>query len=146
MMNSGTAIFVDTSGWADPILQNTPQHREMMAFARQLASSGRKLVTTNYVINELVALITARAHTMTRPDLIQFINRMQANPRLEVIHIDPSTHADAWALLERAQDKEWSLVDASSFLVMRRLGMLEAFTSDHHFAQAGFLPLPLVTP
>src|SRR6185437_14220974 len=110
-MNSGTAIFVDTSGWADPMLQNTPQHQEMMAFARQLTSSGRKLVTTNYVINELVALITARAHTMTRPDLIRFVNRLQTNPHLEVIHIDPPTHADAWALLEHAQDKEWSLTD-----------------------------------
>lgn len=45
-------------------------------------------------------------------------------------------------MLERMTDKEWSLVDAASFIVMRRLGITEAFTSDQHFIQAGFLRVP----
>ena len=38
--------------------------------------------------------------------------------------------------------KEWSLVDASSFVVMTRYGMTEALTTDYHFTQAGFARLP----
>ena len=45
-------------------------------------------------------------------------------------------------LLEKYSDKEWSLVDATSFIVMRRLGITEAFTTDYHFVQAGFLRVP----
>lgn len=45
-------------------------------------------------------------------------------------------------MLEQYTDKEWSLVDAASFVVMRRLGITEAFTTDHHFEQAGFIRVP----
>jgi len=46
------------------------------------------------------------------------------------------------SLLQQYTDKEWSLVDAASFVVMRQLGISEAFTSDHHFSQAGFIQRP----
>ncbi|MGI9060786.1 MAG: type II toxin-antitoxin system VapC family toxin [Ktedonobacteraceae bacterium] len=51
--------------------------------------------------------------------------------------------AEAWMLLKNRIDKEWSLVDASSFVVMTRYGMTEALTTDHHFTQAGFVQLPV---
>ena len=60
----------------------------------------------------------------------------------EIIHIDTSLDATAWSLLKAYIDKEWSLVDASSFVVMTSYGMTEAITTDHHFTQAGFVRLP----
>jgi predicted nucleic acid-binding protein len=45
-------------------------------------------------------------------------------------------------LLEARLDKSWSLVDATSFVVMRRFGIGEALTPDHHFEQMGFTRLP----
>jgi len=47
----------------------------------------------------------------------------------------------AWELLKNRPDKEWSLVDCSSFVLMQQRGMIEAFTTDHHFEQAGFMRL-----
>jgi len=41
--------------------------------------------------------------------------------------------------MTKRPDKEWSLVDCSSMVVMARRGIAEAFTSDHHFEQAGFV-------
>jgi uncharacterized protein len=142
MSSSNTPVFVDTAGWADPVLQNTPDHQRMSAYSNQLLASQRPLVTTNYVIVELVALLTIRAHGMPRPDLIRFVNTLTALPWLRMIHIDAATHAEAWVLLERMTDKEWSLTDAASFVVMKRLGISEAFTSDHHFNQASFVRVP----
>lgn len=42
---------------------------------------------------------------------------------------------------QRDQANRASIVDHISFQVMRRMGILDAFTNDHHFAAAGFRPL-----
>jgi predicted nucleic acid-binding protein len=41
-------------------------------------------------------------------------------------------------LLLQYQDQDFSYVDATSFVTMRRLSIGEAFTFDRHFAAAGF--------
>ena len=42
---------------------------------------------------------------------------------------------------ESRPDKEWSLVDCASFVVMQQRGLTEVLTTDHHFEQAGFVRL-----
>lgn len=140
-MTAGPNLFVDTSGWADPLLRNTPDYRRMADLYTELVTTGRPLVTTNYVLSELVALLTTRIRA-ARSDLLAYITEIRADPHVHVVHIDPTLDAEAWDLLERTLDKEWSLVDAASFIVMRRLRITEAFTTDHHFSQAGFVRLP----
>lgn len=41
----------------------------------------------------------------------------------------------------RHADKDWSFTDCASFIIMRELRIRDAFTTDHHFRQAGFEPL-----
>ena len=48
---------------------------------------------------------------------------------------------EAWNLLRARPDKEWSLVDATSIVIMTQHSMTEALTTDHHFSQAGFIRL-----
>jgi len=60
---------------------------------------------------------------------------------MSVIHIDQATDDDAWTLLDARLDKHWSLVDATSFILMRRMGITEALTNDHHFEQASLVRL-----
>jgi predicted nucleic acid-binding protein len=134
-------IFVDTAGWADPLMGNSPDHATMEAYYRRLIAEKRSLLTTNYVIAELVALLTSRSR-FTRPQIIIIVNRIRGMPRLRIEHIDQATDAEAWMLLEHTADKDWSLVDAASFVLMRRFGVNEAFITDHHFNQAGFIRLP----
>ncbi len=61
-------------------------------------------------------------------------------PARSSLFIDHATHLEAWNYLKSRADKEWSLVDASGFIVMRHIR--EALTTDHHFTQAGFTRLP----
>jgi predicted nucleic acid-binding protein len=79
---------------------------------------------------------------LPRLQVIGAINTIKAHRAVEIVHIEQAIDKEAWELLEKYLDKEWSLVDASSFLVMRRFGMTQVLTGDHHFDQAGFIRLP----
>lgn len=141
--NPSNAIFVDTSGWAAPVIQNTDHHQEMEAFSRELIASGRPLVTTNYVLTEVVPLLSTRTR-LPRTHLLDFVEQIKRIA--QVVYIYEPTDTVAWQLLRQRPDKNWSYVDATSFIVMRQRGIVEAFSSDHHFAQAGFTRLPLFLP
>lgn len=53
--------------------------------------------------------------------------------------------ADLWrggiALFAARSDKDWSLTDCISFVVMQERSIIDALTADHHFEQAGFVAL-----
>lgn len=58
------------------------------------------------------------------------------------MRIEEPIEEDAWAILEAHTDKAWSYVDATSFALMEREGLSEAFCFDRHFAQRGLTVLP----
>lgn len=139
-MPKQNSVFVDTSGWASYINQGDSLHQEAVTYCQQAATQPQGLVTTNYVISELVALLDARLH-ISRPQLIRIIDLIKAMRHLEILHIDPALDNASWALIKARPDKEWSLVDASSFVIMTKYKMTDALTTDHHFTQAGFIRL-----
>jgi uncharacterized protein len=133
-------LFADTAGWGHLLDQTQNHHSLAASLYRQARQQGRKLITTNYILVELVALLTSPLR-IPRSNIIALIESLKASPYVEIIHIDASLDAEAWQLLRQRQDKDWSLVDCSSFVVMRQRNMLEALTTDHHFEQAGFVRL-----
>lgn len=44
----------------------------------------------------------------------------------------------AWQLFRERSDKEWGITDCTSFLIMQDRNLVDAFTVDRHFEQAGF--------
>ncbi|SRR5258708_26316311 len=134
-------LFVDTAGWGYYLDSKDPRYTVVDAFIRQTVKARRHLVTTNYILTELVVLLSSRYHR-PRQKVITAINAIKAEPMVEIIHIDQTLDNEAWRLLEARLDKEWSLVDASSFVVMKRYGITQVLTTDHHFTQAGFIRVP----
>ncbi len=86
-------------------------------------------------------MLTSRSR-ISRQQIILFVDALKVAPQVEVIHFNTELDATAWILLKARTDKEWSLVDVSSFVVMTKYGMTEALTTDHHFTQAGFIQAP----
>jgi predicted nucleic acid-binding protein len=133
-------IFADTAGWGHIADPSQPYHSLASAIYNRIQQQGDKLVTTNYVITELVALMRSPLR-MPRPTIIAFIEGLKASPYIEVVHVDVESDRLAWELLAKRPDKPWSLVDCASFVVMQQRGMSQALTTDHHFEQAGFMCL-----
>jgi len=95
------------------------------------------LMCTNYVILESMALIQ---HRLGMDAVRSFQEEMV--PLFDVHWITPELHAAATSALLAAGRRSISLVDWTSFEVMRRLGIRDAFTFDRHFAEQGFACLP----
>lgn len=76
-----------------------------------------------------------------RPQIFQYIDAIQSAPYLQLVRVNQQIENAAWELLKQRLDKNWSLVDATSFIIMQQLEITNALTSDHHFDQAGFVRL-----
>ena len=55
-----------------------------------------------------------------------------------VVPAERSLFLRALSLYESRPDKEYSLVDCMSMVVMEERGIQHVLTNDHHFTQAGF--------
>lgn len=128
-------MLLDTSGLL--CLQHASEAEHDAAVAYFDASFWR--VTHSYVLAEYVALAQARG--FPRREALDFEADLQDTSEVEVIYVDEELHRAALGLLQRRLDKSWSLADAVSFVLMQRMGLTEALTTDHHFNQAGFVRL-----
>ena len=133
-------IFADTSGWANFFVDTEPYHAKAFMLMEQGQQKTRRVVTTNYVLSELLPLLTIRFR-IRRARALKVIETIRSAPWVEIVHIDEALDAAAWRLLENRLDKAWSLVDAASFVVMQNRRITEALTTDKHFEQAGFIRL-----
>lgn len=115
-------------------------HREAATIYRTARQQRWGIITSNYILTEVIALLTSPLH-ISRPKIIAFINGLKLSPYVDIIHVDALLDEQAWQLLVQRQDKDWSLVDCSSFIIMQERGVREALTTDYHFEQAGYVRL-----
>jgi uncharacterized protein len=99
-----------------------------------LLSAGHRLVTTNLVLLEC-------GNAAARRPYRQRVNALRRALAAEGLVFDPTAEEmeRAWAAYDRGEAGQAGIVDHVSILVMRRLGVTEAFTNDRHFQAAGFL-------
>ena len=133
-------IFVDTSGWGNLVDTLQKFHEETKEIYQIAKQDGSRLVTSNYVIAELVALLSSPLR-IPRSKSIEFINSIKISSLVDIVHVGEYLDEKAWELLSNRADKNWSLADCSSFVIMQESEILEALTTDHHFEQAGFVRL-----
>lgn len=126
-------IFVDTSHLVALALPRDSLHAAALAWSQHIAEP---LLTTSYVVCEFMNSLSspalrARAHGLL--SILQsssdFTLLSDANEPLWTTGLE---------LHRNRPDKEWSLTDCVSFVVMQRHGIAQALTYDHHFEQAGF--------
>ena len=73
--------------------------------------------------------------------VITMLQAIRSSEWVTLVHIDAALDDEAWELLNGRPDQTWSFVDCASFVVMKQRGIVEAWTSDHHFEQARFVRL-----
>jgi predicted nucleic acid-binding protein len=104
--------------------------------ARQATlSQSATLVTTSWVLTELANSLSKR---ISRNGFVQTLSKLRSDPTVVIVGPESSLFDAGIDLYAARHDKDWSLTDCISFVVMRQRSITDALTGDHHFEQAGF--------
>jgi predicted nucleic acid-binding protein len=102
------------------------------AFA-DLLQTNVSLVTTSYVLMEC-------GNAAARRPYRDRVTRLRTRLLEDGLIFDPTSDEveEAWEAYSSGKAGDAAIVDHVSFIVMRRLGITQAFTNDRHFIAAGF--------
>lgn len=129
------AVFGDAFYFVGLVNRADEHHAKVIAAARELRTG---LVTTEWVLAEFA---DALAGSSSRRFVPQFIRDLEQDPKVRVIRASTALFARGLKLYEDRPDKEWSLTDCISFVVMKDEGLTDVLTGDKDFEQAGFRAL-----
>ncbi|MGI0483308.1 type II toxin-antitoxin system VapC family toxin [Geminocystis sp. CENA526] len=128
-------IFVDTSALIALGNKKDSFHQQALEIHQYLNSSSVKFVTTSGVLLEFG---NAFSRLSLKPVAITLIKAIKTSEKWQYIAIDEEIFNQAFNLYEKRLDKEWGMVDCTSIVIAQKMGIVEVFTTDHHFKQAGF--------
>ena len=134
-----SSTFLDTGYILALELKQDQHHAAAQHHWQQVRTALPPLVTTTYVFDEVVTYLNSRGyHTKA----VQVGTNLLRSPSVEIIHVDAALFLEGWTYFQRYHDKQFSLTDCISFVVMHQRRMSTAYAFDNHFTQAGFLRQP----
>lgn len=125
------AVLVDTSALYALFDRDDQHNAAAHAAYRHAVGDHRDLVTTNFTLVELHALMTNRISATAATETLFELE----SGDMFIARVEPEDELIARQILRQYTDKGFSLLDATSFAVMERLGIDTAFSFDRHCAQ-----------
>ncbi len=133
------AVFLDSAYAIALSAPKDEHHQRALALAERIEAQGTRLITTRAVIVEIGDALSSSQY---RQDAIKLLTSFEKDPEfVEIVPISEQLYAKAFQLYRTRPDKEWSMTDCISFIVMQERNLIEALTTDRHFQQAGFRAL-----
>jgi uncharacterized protein len=129
-----SAVFADTFFFLALLNHDDPVHERAQAEAKL----NRPIVTTDFILLELG---NACARAEDHADFLSLVDGLRATPRISIVPLTSNLLHRGIELMRNRPDKDWSLTDCISFVVMTELELKDALTRDRHFQQAGFTAL-----
>ena len=129
------AVFLDSNGWVALLNQRDPLNAQAARVFLELGNTKRPVFLTDWIIAETG---NGLARTPARTRFAEAAEEVIHSPHARVISLSPVLIQRALSLYAERADKTWGLVDCASFVIMPEQGIMEAFTTDRHFEQAGF--------
>jgi len=128
-------VFADTAFYVAAANPRDALHRAAIDF---IASYSGRTVTSEYILIEVANFFT---RVDRRQGFADLVNGLRSSRRTQIVPSSPELFDRGLALFESRPDKEWSLTDCTSFIVMNDQALTEALAADRHFGQAGFRAL-----
>lgn len=129
-----TKYFADAWYFIARIARGDAHHAAARRLAARLPTA--TLLTHDAVLFEVLAYFSDEGPA-TRGAAAAVVRDLLATA--EVVQSSRALFLRALTRYEQRPDKEYSLVDCMSMVVMEERGIRHVLTNDHHFAQAGFV-------
>lgn len=129
------AFFVDSAYLIALAAADDQHHGAAARFASELDNDETRFVTTRAIFLEIGGALSKLKFRKTACEIFDL---MRNDDRVSLVELDPELIATAESMFRERADKEWSLTDCISFVVMKNRGLTDALTTDNHFEQAGF--------
>ena len=129
---------MDTGGWLALALAGDPYHERAASAWDAVRRAGAKPCTSIPVVIETFAYLDRKVDPRVAR---AWTTGLRGPPRVEVLACSQSDLEDALPWLDRRDFHKLSLVDATSFVLLRKQRIKLVIAFDTHFAQAGFRPL-----
>ena len=126
-------LLLDTA-FLQALLNRRDQHHDAAKSVFPRVAAATEVWVTEAVLIELANALSA----LNREGAAKFIEQCYRTANIHVVNVGTPLLERALDLYRARDDKEWSLTDCISMIVMREQNLTEAVTTDHHFVQAGF--------
>ena len=131
-------VFADTGYWI--ALLNPQDSLHEMAIQRASQLLPFRTVTTEMVLVEFLTSASLR-QVQLRRQAVETVRRLKTTPDVEIVPQSSHQFNAALEMYASRLDKQWSLTDCASFVLMQERNIWEALAHDRNFEQAGFTPL-----
>lgn len=128
-------VFVDTAAWLAIVNKSDELHQTALQVKKNLTENNVGLTTTDFVVIETANSLSRLPMRRLATELIEFI---MYSGLVGLVKANHDLIERACNLYKSRTDKEWSLTDCISFVVMKQNRIKDALTNDHHFEQSGF--------
>lgn len=135
------AVFIDTAGWLALGNKTDHWHTQAVNLYQEFARNKIRRITTDAVLVEICNALCKPPFRILAVSLIDKICFTASLGIIEIILTTKQLFEQNFELYKNRLDKEWSLTDCIGFVVMDEHKVKEAFTTDRHFEQAGFITL-----
>jgi predicted nucleic acid-binding protein len=125
-------VFADTSYYVALLGPRDPWHARAVEFSEKHLG---RIVVTEYVLVETASMFS---RGRDRAVYLTLLRDLEIDPLTRVIPASRALFRHGLDLFAARSDKNWSLVDCISFVVMKQQRLTDDLTTDDHFKQAGF--------
>jgi len=131
-------VFADSCYWIALLDPSDSLHLKAEDVSKTL---GNAIIITSEMVFIEVLNSLSKYGPRIREATVKILYELKRNSNAQVVLLTSLQFNNALKLYGEYADKEWGLVDCSSFQIMRNYDIKEALTDDKHFQQAGFSPL-----
>lgn len=131
-------LFLDASYVIALAVPRDEHHAQALDIRSRIQSQNTRLITTLAVAFEIGNALSGQKYRSAAAGLLEALNN---DKMIEVIPVGEVLYEKGLQLYRDRIDKDWSLTDCISFLVMQDRRLTDALTTDRHFEQAGFRAL-----